>query len=189
MGMPDRTHFNFETKVRRAFAFLEELGFAEIEALPTLVRYRKEGIEVDVYHGRQSYEVGAGVTAFGARYPISAIIRATDSQAFKQFRYATVSTSEGVTSALEELSSLMKRYGTAALRGTPKFFSMLEEQQKLWSEEYALDVLARQLWTQADEAFRRGDYSMAADLYARIRARLSPAEVKKLALAEERCKR
>ncbi len=83
----------------------------------------------------------------------------------------------------------MKRYGTAALRGDPQFFSTLKEQRKLWSEEYALDVLADQLRPQADEAFRRGNYSTAADLYARIRSRLSPAEVKKLALAEERRKR
>jgi len=80
----------------------------------------------------------------------------------------------------------MKRYALAALRDGPKFFSILEAQRKLWSEEYALDVLAQQLRPQADDAFRKGDYASAAELYARIKARLSPAEVKRLTLAEKR---
>jgi hypothetical protein len=80
----------------------------------------------------------------------------------------------------------MKRYGTAALRADPQFFAMLEKQRKQWSEEYALDVLTDQLRPQADEAFHRGDYSKAAELYAQIRDRLTPAEIKKLALAEKR---
>lgn len=182
----DRSNLKFEEKVRKAFAFLSELGFYEVEALPTLVRYRKGGVEVDVYHGRQSFEIGAGVTAFGTRYAISEIIRATDPEASKRFHYSATTTPEGVVSGLKELSSLMKRYGRAVIEGDSKFFSMLENKRKLWAEEYALDVLAEQLRPQADEAFRRRDYSKAADLYSRIRKRLSPTEIKKRSLAEER---
>jgi len=75
MNTSDRAYFNFAEEARKAFTFLGELGFSEIEALPTLVRYRKDDVEVDVYHGRQSYEIGAGVTAFGTRYSIEAIMR------------------------------------------------------------------------------------------------------------------
>jgi hypothetical protein len=189
MGMPDRSYLHFEREVRGAFAFLEDLGFVEIEALPTLVRYQKAGIEVDVYHGRQSYELGAGVTGFGTRYAMSELIRATDPEAAKGYRNAVVTTCEGMVKGLEELSLLIKRYGTMALQGDPQFFMMLEKQRKQWSEEYALDVLADQLRPQADEAFRQGDYSTAAELFGRIRARLSPAEIKKLALAEARIRR
>lgn len=185
MGTSDRSYLNFEEKARTAFAFLGELAFSEIEALPTLVRYRKGGVEVDVYHGRQSYEIGAGVTAFGTRYAISEIIRAIDPDTAKQFHYAMATTPEGVAAGLEELSSLMDRYGGAALRGDLQFFSTLEKQRKLWAEEYALDVLVEQLRPQADEAFRRKDYSTAVELYSRIRQRLSPAELKKLSFAEK----
>ncbi len=188
MGTSDRSYLNFEEKTRKAFAFLGDLGFSEVEVLPTLMRYRKGGVEVDVYHGRQSYEIGAGVTAFGTRYAISEIIRANDQETAKHFHYAATTTPEGVVAGLEELSSLMKHYGREALEGDPRFFSTLENQRKLWAEEYALDVLAEQLRPQADEAFRRRDYSTAADLYSRIRERLSPAEIKKLSLAEQRRK-
>lgn len=185
---PDRSHLNFIKKVRETFEFLGEFGFSEVAALPTLVRYRRGSVEVGVYHGRQSYEIGADVTAFGNRYAISEIIRASDPEKFRGFRYAMTTTPDGVAAGLDELSSLMKKYAGAALRGDSQFFSTLEKQKKLWSEEYALDVLAEQLRPQADEAFRRRDYSTAADLYSRIRERLSPAEIKKLSLAEVRRK-
>ena len=80
----------------------------------------------------------------------------------------------------------MKHYGTAALRGDPLFFSELEKKRKVWADDYWLDGLARQLRPKAEEAFRRGDYTAAVDLYDRIRTRLSPAEIKKLAIAKER---
>ncbi|MCK5524936.1 MAG: hypothetical protein KAI83_17555 [Thiomargarita sp.] len=186
MDTTNRSNLNFEGKVRRAFIFLDALGFSEIEALPTLVRYRKGRVEVDIYHGHQSYEIGAGITVCGIRYAISEIIRVTAPEIAKQFRYAMTTTPEGVTASLGELSSLMKSYGDEALRGNSQFFSMLEKQRKQWSNEYALDVLAEQLRPQANEAFRRKNYSIAADLYSRIRERLSPAEIKKLCLAENR---
>lgn len=186
IAVEDRTYLSFESAAREAFAFLNDLGFSEVESLPTLIRYGKIGVEVDVYHGRQSYEIGAGVSGFGARYALVEIVRATDPITAERYRNAVATTPERVTASLEELALLMKRYGIAALRGDQQFFSMLENQRKSWSEEYALDVLADQLRPQADDAFRRADYSMAAELYARIRSRLSPAEIKKLAIAEQR---
>jgi hypothetical protein len=185
MDTLDRSYLSFEIKVRKAFAFLGNLGFSEIEALPTLVRYRKGNVEVDIYHGRQSYEIGAGVTAFGTRYAISELIRVIDPEVANQFRYSKATTPEAMVSGLEGLSSLMKRYGSVALRGDSQFISMLEKQRKCWAEEYALDVLAEQIRPQADEAFRRKDYSIAVELYSRIRQRLSPAELKKLSFAEK----
>lgn len=189
MSEQDRVHLNFKGATRERFAFLNELGFSEIEALPTLVRYRKDGVEVDVYHGRLSYEIGAGISYLGTRYAMAEIIRAVDPEAAKKYGGALTSTAEGVVAGLAELSSLMRRYGIAALRGDPRFFSMLAEKNKVWIEDYWLDGLARQLRPQADEAFHRGDYAKAVELYAQIRDRLSPAEIKKLQIAEERSKR
>ncbi|HEY2560159.1 MAG TPA: hypothetical protein VGI48_10665 [Caldimonas sp.] len=190
MDAPDRSPLHFAQKVRGAFSFLVDEGFTEIEARPTLVRYRNgDGdVEVDIYHGRQSYEVGGGVTIFGLRYAMSEIMRASDPDMAKEYRNAVATTPEGVAAGLKELSALMQRYGSAALLGDPRFFSVLEEGRRQWAQEFALDVLVGQLRPQAEEAFRRGDYSMAAELYGRIRERLSPAEAKKLALAEERCR-
>ena len=189
MSEQDRAHFNFEGVARERFAFLNELGFSEIEALQTLIRYRKVDVEVDVYHGRRSYEIGADISYLGIHYEMESIIRAVDPEAAKRYRHAQSSTAEGVVAGLEKLSLLMQRYGAAALRGDPQFFSTLAEKRKVWMADYWCDLRAQQVRPQANQAFHRGDYSKAADLYAQIRDRLRPSEMKKLQIAEERSKR
>lgn len=184
----DHVHLNFTEEARKAFSFLHNIGFIEVEALPTLVRYRKDGVEVDVYHGRQSYEIGCDVTSFGTRYAISEIIRANDHDTGKHFRYPAATTAEEVVCGLEELRELIQRYGRASLDSDPQFLSTLERQRKMWSREYALDVLARQLKPEANEAFRKKDYLKAAETYSQIRERLSPTEVKKLNVSIKRSK-
>lgn len=184
MTTQNRLYFNFSEKVKKEFLFLEELGFYAVEKLPTLVRYQKGNIEVDIYHGQRSYEIGAGITAFGTRFSMSEIIRATDPEKARQFRYAMMSHPDGVSPVLKELSTLLKQYGNRALKGDLQFFEKLKKQGKLWVENYALEVLAGQLKPKADEAFRQADYKTAASLYTRIRKSLGPVELKKMKYAE-----
>jgi hypothetical protein len=185
--LTDRSALHFARKVRGAFGFLADAGFAEVEASPTLVRYQKGDVEIDIYHGRQSFEIGGGVSFSGTRYAMSEIIRAVDPEVAKGYRNAVATSPEGIAAGLEELAALMQRYGPGALSGEQQFVSALEQQRKQWAEGYALEVLAAQLRPQAEDAFRRGDYAQAAELYGRIRECLSPAEAKKLSLAQERC--
>jgi hypothetical protein len=189
MSERDRANLNFENAARERFSFLIELGFLEVESSPTLIRYRKGSVEVDVYHGRRSYEIGAGVSYLGTRYAMADIIRAVDPTAAKAYRDPIASTTESVIAGLDELGTFVERYCLIALQGDSEFFSTLEGKRKVWVEEYWLDSLASQLRPQADDAFRQGDYSKAAELYARFRSCLSPAEVKKLTLAEKRSRR
>jgi hypothetical protein len=117
---------------------------------------------------------------------MSEIVRANDPEAAKAYRNAVAQTPEGVAVGTQALSALMRLYGAAALRGDSQFFVRLANQRAQWAKEYALQVLADQLRPQAEDAFRRRDYSKAAELYGRIRDDLSPAEAMKLALAEQR---
>ena len=72
---PGRTRLYFAKAVRDRFAFLENVGFSELEAAPTIVRYRKGELEINVYHGRQSFEIGFEIVRRGARYTIADLIR------------------------------------------------------------------------------------------------------------------
>lgn len=188
MQTTDRSTLYFARKVQDAFWFLIDAGFSLVEALPTLVRYRKGDVEVDIYHGRQSYEIGGGISLAGTRYAMSEIIRTVAPEIAKGYRSAVATTPEGGAACLEQLASLMQHYGHGALSGEQQFFALLGQQRKQWAEGYALDVLAAQLRLQAADAFRRGDYELAAEVYGRIRERLSPAETQKLQLAEKRRK-
>ena len=182
----ERISLNFANLAQETFAFLCDFGFVEVESLPTMVLYRKGGIEVDVYHGRRSYEIGFGITHDGVRYSLPEFIRVTDPEFEEQYRYPTATTQEALTQGLMKTAELVKHYGMQALQGVPAFFAILESQRKSWTEKYAFDVMARQVRPKANEAFRLGKYREAAEFYKRIESCLSPAEIKKLALAEER---
>ena len=184
-GRPD---LNFANIAKEKFAFLRDLGFAIIESLPTIVRYRKGDIQVDVYHGRRSYEIGLSVTWLDARYELPDFIAVADSQAAKKFYTPMVSTREGVIASLTRLSELAKRYSGQALQGDAEFFTEVAAKHKSLMEKYWLEMNARQLRPQAHEAFRLGKYREAAELYKQIRPLLTPTEIKKLATAEERSK-
>jgi hypothetical protein len=183
---PERTRLNFANAVTEAFSFLGDLGFAVAEALPTLVRYRKGEIEARLYHGRRSFEVGFEIVRDGERYSISELIRAADRVEGEQYRDWTATTQQGIAEALGRLKELVSRYGERALQGDPGMFETLTKLRQEWMENYSLDVLASQLRPKADAAFRSGDYREAAALYEKILPRLSPSELKKLALAKER---
>jgi hypothetical protein len=193
-GIPQMTYFrengddslDFERAAKAAFAFLNTLGFSEIQSLPTLIRYRNGEIEVDVYHGRKSYELGVGITRHGVRYSLSEFIRAADPELARRYRNPTATEREGIRPALDQVAQILQRYGARALRGDPAFFTELVREGKHWSHEYALEVLARQLRPLAHEAFRLGKYSEAARLYSQFQTLLSPAEQKKLATAIKR---
>ena len=184
----ERTRLNFANAVSEKFAFLKDSGFSEVESLPTLVRYRNRGsdVEVSIYHGRQSFEIGFELFRHGARYSISELIRVADVEAAERYRNCSATTPGGVATCLTQLEELVRKYCERALSADLSFFATLEEQRKSWADEYALDVLTEQLRPKAEAAFRQGNYRQAADLYERIRPRLSAAELKKLALAKER---
>jgi len=182
----ERTRLNFADAVRKRFAFLGDHGFTEVESLPTIVRYRKDDLEIDVYHGRQSFDVGFGIARGSTRYSLSELIRAADPAAAESYRNEAATTANGIAEALAHLQELVRRYGARALPGDAEYFSALESQRESWAKEYALDVLEGQVRPKAEAAFRDGDYRQAAELYEKIRARLSATELKKLALARER---
>jgi hypothetical protein len=184
----ERKNLNFVNLVKNKFQFLVDLGFSEVESLPTMVLYRKCDVEVDVYHGRMSYEIGFGVKRNGVRYSLSELMRIPDPELSEKYRYPTATTQEVIAQGLTKTVELVKRYSMQALQDDSKFFLELESQRKSWAEKYAFQVTVGQLRPKAYEYFRLGKYREAAELYKRIESCLSPVEIKKLAFAEERTK-
>ena len=72
---PSNDSFAFAEKVREVFRFLREQGFVETVALPSMVELVKNGVTVDIYCGRRSSEIGAGISFLGSRYALSEIVR------------------------------------------------------------------------------------------------------------------
>ena len=182
----ERTRLNFANTVAQRFAFLADFGFSKIESLPTIVRYAKGKLELNVYCGRQSFEVGFQIGHAGEQFSMSEVIRIADPGAAAQYRNAAATTPAELISAVDRLAGLVSQYGERALHDDPAFFAELHRQRKSWSQAYALEVLAQQLRPKAEVAFREGRYREAAELYGRIHSQLSPAELKKLDIARQR---
>jgi hypothetical protein len=99
------------------------------------VRYRRGDIEVDIYHGRQSYEIEFGIAYEGIRYSLSEVIRVTDADADKQYRVDAATNPEGVEKGLTELETLARRFSERVLRGDPEFIAALEKGRQAWLKE------------------------------------------------------
>ena len=143
-------------------------------------------LEVDVYWGRKSYEVGAGVSFDGERYALSELIYLVNPQLADQYRNPTAATVDLLEPVVVRVTDMLKAYGAAAFANAETVETQLRKQRPLRIHEFALDSLARATRPAADEAFRSRDFAKAAELYSKIEERLSEAERKKLAYARSR---
>lgn len=184
----ERRGLGFVEATRDVFAFVHPFGFRELSSEETIVRYASDRVFLNIYHGRSSYELGLEVgrieSGDGARrHSMSALMRARNPEHAAQYRNRIATTREEVREGLGMLARDLNTYGEQALRGDSAFFALLEQQQRKWAEEYAADIEYQRVLPRANEAFRRHDYKLAAQLYESVRAKLSPAELKKLEYA------
>ena len=185
----ERAKLGFREEAVQAFSFLQDMGFVEVSASPTLVEYERDDLEVNVYHGRQSYEVGFEIVRAGTRYSLSALIKLAAPAEGKAYRNTMATSATAVRNGINRLRELVRRYAMTALQGDPETFHALDHQRIEWGQALELETQVASLKPKADEAFRLGHYAQAAELYDQIRAGLSPVEVRKADLARERATR
>lgn len=184
----ERTKRNFTTLVKNEFLFLHDFGFIEIESLPTIVRYKNGDIEVNIYHGRQSYEIGLEFIYKEVSYSISEFIRVIDPELAEKYRNPAATENEVVARMLTKIGELTKCYCLPCLQGDRDFFTILEAKRKLWRQEYALQIKADQLRPKANEAFHSQNYPKALELFREIEFCLTPSELKKMEISEREMK-
>jgi len=165
---------------------LIDSGFAVVEAGPTIVRFARGEIEIDVYWGRRSYEVGAGVAINGERYALSELMYLADPDFADKYRNSTATSVEVLSSVVGQVANLLKTYAAPVFVDPAEVEARLQRLRPIRLREMSLDSQAHVFRPQAEEAFRRHDFAKAAEIYSRIEERLSPAEVKKLAYARSR---
>ena len=180
---------NFANEAAKSFDFLGGFGFERLQVDATLVRYRKSGMEVDVYRGRKSFELSFKISFGGERYSLQTIMRVSDPVAANAYRRYAATTLEGLREGLEQLSAMVKTFAPRALRGEAEFFALLDEKKHTWSYEYALDVLAEQVRPMAESAFKRKEYSKVVELYEQVLPLLTATELKRLDISRARAAR
>ena len=142
----ERTKLGFKEAVREHFKFLSEFGFREVQALTTIVRYRSRNLELCVYHGRISYEIGVEIYQSDERFTIAELIRLSDPHTHEKYRSPMVSSSSSVLdSAVERLANLLRRFGEKALRNDAAVFAALRKQGFELTESWPLTFWNRKL--------------------------------------------
>jgi hypothetical protein len=159
----DRVDLQFPETVVQVFSFLLDYGFQQIEALPTLVRYRCGDLEARVFHGPRSHELGFEIEREGERFDISEIIALSVPSAADRYRNPMVRTPSAVNTFLQQLADLVRRYGERALRNDPAFYEVLRQIRCRWSNTgWACDAVKyarRQKQRSAkDDTARRQSY-------------------------------
>jgi hypothetical protein len=183
-----RQFLRFREAVLREFRFLDSHGLRVSEANESYVRYSSPKVDVEIFHGRQSFEIGLCVFRDGVKYSIGELLQlrpslVTDPQLTHGF---AATDAHAVEVGVARIASAFKLFSDAVLSDRSTFYEELDQQRMQNKHELALDSLAGQVRPMADEAFHTKDYRRAADLYEQIKERLSPSELRRLQIARSR---
>lgn len=184
----NRANLNFQNIAKHEFLFLKNLGFMEVEETSTIISYTKADMVVNIFHGRQSYEIDFEIIFKEIKFSLYDLMRSIDKELVQNYRIPAATTQEGVTNIVKSIAGLVRQYCLIALGGDSKFFSQLEEKRKLWVDEYWLKMKADQLRPKANEAFHNQNYPKAFELFREIESCLTPSELKKMEIAEREMK-
>ncbi|GAK55157.1 hypothetical protein U27_01988 [Candidatus Vecturithrix granuli] len=183
----ERAGLKFAETVIAQFDFLtRNYGFACKRCEETFVRYESNKVFVNIYHGRNSYELGGEIGLLGsgkeAKFGIASLMELRDPEKVKDLRYRIAYNEESVQKGLSELASLLQQYGDEALQGDLKIFEQLQQLVK----QYWAEMRASQIRPKAASVFQAKDYQKAAELYESMYDQLTKAELKKLEYAKSK---
>lgn len=186
----DRQVLQFAEAVDRDFSFLAAHGLNPIRKEATLVRFESKDICINVYHGRQSYEVGLEIcprlpSFNGDCYAMSEIIRLVEPAKADEYRNYAAQTEKDVAQGVQRLASLLRRCVDGGVLTDPRLFERLGENRKAWSKNYAKELNLKRVRQQLDVAWHGKGYAKVIELLEPFRSDLTATELKKLDYAKK----
>lgn len=193
---PDREQLDFVGAARARFEFLVDLGFAEVKAGATYLRFERADTFVEVFHGRASYELGV---EFG-RW-----VRADDGVVEQKFHIVdvlsvlapdvrfgarTATSREQVVGFVDELATSAKLAVHRLERAGVEAFDRISEAVERQSDEYLDGLSAARLRARAEDAWHRRDFASLISAYEEIESELDTvglreSEAKRLSYARQ----
>lgn len=190
MPTTDRQPLRFAEAVEENFSFLSAHGFKRVQSEPTFVRFESKRIYVNVYHGRQSFEIGLEVGPLGAgsdetSYSMSEVIRLVEPEKVAEYRNYAAQTTRDVADGVQRLASRFRRYVDAGVLDDARLFERLRESREAWSRSYAKEVNLTQARRKLDAAWHAKNYAKVVEVLEPFRADLTSTELKKLEYAKK----
>jgi hypothetical protein len=176
--VPRRRDFEFVALATALFAFLPDSGLALAEVDESRVRFASLGRFVNVYHGRDSYEVGVEVgrwievddQAVEQLFPLVYLL-AVQSGETELDRIRSATDRGQLERELGRLASLLKG-NLAPLLTDEQIFDQMTELSASLSQRYTEGIRATRLRERAEEAWSRKDLATVMLSYAEIEQEL-----------------
>lgn len=187
----ERYNLKFNLHVKEEFDFLiQHYSFNIIRDEITFVRYESPLVFVNVYHGRSSYEIGfeCGLKSLGevhrARLPI--ILQAILGPNHKEMAIFQACEEQKLIFCVKNLARIVKTHCQHLLEGSPAAYHAVQEAYKTEGIELNYFYNIRPVINDADEAWKRKDYTEAKRLYESVKEHLSPLEISRLHYAAKK---
>jgi hypothetical protein len=189
---PGRDRLGFRAAVLSSFHFLiTDFDFAMTQEESTLVRFESEGVVVNVFHGRSSYELGV---EFGLRvekskrefrYSLRTVIALLDTTNTSGYKDLQTSSAEKLPALVIKLADWTRKFAPDLLRGEPKVWERLRYQGWLEGRRTTELYNASSFRIRAKKAWDEGDYGQVVNAYIGVKALetagdLTPSEVMRL---------
>ncbi len=184
----DRALLRFTDEVKARFAFLEARGFNCVSTDVTLVRFESPELGVNIFHGRQSYEIGLELESLVSKtekYSFSELLRLVDQERAECYRSFAATNAEGVAEGVRQLADSVQQCIAAGLLGDTELFSRLKRQRHDLTKKLSLDVQLQHARQKTEAAWHTKDYATIVRIMKPLRAYLSASEVAKLEFAEK----
>ena len=190
--MNDRSALRFDAEVKERFSFLGDLGFHCVRAESTFVRFESQSASLNVYHGRQSFEIGLEIEPAPPDrdcFSFSEILRLVDREQALHYRNYGTHTLPGVAKGVHQLALLLERCIEGGILKDKQLFSRLRLQREEFRQCYAVETELVQARRKSELAWRNKDYEAFIKALQPLRAALKATEVAKLKFAEKQIRR
>jgi post-segregation antitoxin (ccd killing protein) len=184
----DRSLLGFAEEAKRCFIYLEEHEFKCVRTESTFVRWESSCLAVNVYHGRNSYEISLVIESKDDpdSYSFSEILRLVDNEAAEQYRAYASNTVEGVKDGLYQLATIFKKCVNAGIFTDNSLFSRLKLQRANFSEKYAIQIQLEQALKKSAEAWKEKNFEQFINILSPLQKHLGPVEQEKFIYARKR---
>jgi hypothetical protein len=144
---------------------------------------------LNVYHGRQSYElnveVGSIADPLSRSYRLPDVLDTVLGRDDKRQTYFQASNREAVCRCVQRIADLVSQHYGSVLRGDAELLERIDTQRSEKSRAEEREMVQRPVREAAERAWHAKDYAKVQELYASIRADLTLIERKRLEYAEK----
>lgn len=181
----------FSVMVRRAFSFLESVGYRCIEGTLNQLRYEAARtivtIEWDSHSGELNLYIGLQSRGGGPQdaYSLTDILAMENVDVPERRMPFQIAEESGLDPFIKKLAEDTQTYAQAALTGDRMFFRRLKAFRNTQAQVYMRDMKISQIRDKAEDAWRERHLDKIINLYTSIEKHLSKLERAKLDYARK----